>query len=269
MYTYSMVIHGNAPIPKTFFARVQFASIPIVFLLLLLVALRALTLFPFSSAPPLPVPYVAGAFFATLTRLGIAYVFALLVSIPLVALSLRSALAEKIFLPFFDVMQSVPVLAFFPLIAGIFLQFGFTDAAAVTVIFLSMLWNIVFSLVAGIKAIPHDIISAAQVFGVKGVAYARRILLPAAMPSLITGSLLAWAQGWNIIIVAEVLHTYIPNGTSAEDLYGIGSVLVNSIAAGQMGTFTAAVVFLVASIALMNFFIWQRLMHYAERYRFE
>ena len=41
------------------------------------------------------------------------------------------------------------------------------------------------------------------------------------VPYIVTGSLLAWAGGWNIIIVAEVLHTYIPGG--ARDLFGIGS----------------------------------------------
>ncbi len=264
-----MVIHGNAPTPKTFFARVHSALIPVVSVLVLLVALRAVSLFPFGSSVSLPASYVAGAFFATLTRLFIAYILALAAAVPLVALSRRSPLAENIFLPFFDVMQSIPVLAFFPLIAGIFLRFGLTDAAAVFVIFLSMLWNIVFSLVAGLKAIPRDISWAAKVFGVRGWAYGRRVLLPAVTPSLVTGSLLAWAQGWNIIIVAEVLHTYIPFGTGADDLYGIGSILVDSVVAGEVGTFITAVVFLVGSIALINFFVWQRLLNHAEKYRFE
>ncbi len=264
-----MLIRGNARPPKTFFDRVHFAAIPVVSVLILFAALSAVSLYPFGSVPSMPASYVAGAFFATLSRLGIAYFLALLAAVPLVMLSRRGPLAEKILLPFFDVMQSVPVLAFFPLIAGVFLQFGFTDAAAVFVIFLSMLWNIVFSLVAGIKAVPRDISWAAKVFGVKGFAYVRRVLLPAVTPSLVTGSLLAWAQGWNIIIVAEVLHTYIPSGTGADDLYGIGSVLVDSVAAGETGTFAASVVFLVGAIALMNFFVWQRLLNHAEKYRFE
>ncbi|MSR73564.1 MAG: ABC transporter permease subunit [Candidatus Pacebacteria bacterium] len=264
-----MAVYGNARAPKTFFERAHFAIIPVVFVLLLLLALRTTTLFPLRGGLIVSASYIAGAFFATLTRLSIAYVLALTLAVPLVALSRRGPLAEKVLLPFFDVMQSIPVLAFFPLIAGIFLQFGFTDAAAVFVIFLSMLWNIVFSLVAGLKAIPRDISWAAKVFGVKGFAYARRVLLPAVTPSLIIGSLLAWAQGWNIIIVAEVLHTYIPYGTGADDLYGIGSVLVDSVAAGEMGTFATAVVFLVGAIALINFFVWQRLLNHAEKYRFE
>jgi NitT/TauT family transport system permease protein len=264
-----MVIYGNAPTPKTFFARVHFALIPVVSVLVLLVILRAATLFPFGSGASMSASYIAGAFFATLTRLLIAYALALIAAVPLVALSRHSLLTEKIFLPFFDVMQSIPVLAFFPLIAGIFLQFGLSDAAAVFVIFLAMLWNIVFSLVAGLKAIPRDISWAAKVFGVKGSAYMWRVLLPAVTPSLITGSLLAWAQGWNIIIVAEVLHTYIPFGTGSDDLYGIGSILVDSVALGEIGTFITAVIFLVGAIALINFFVWQRLLNYAEKYRFE
>ena len=264
-----MAVHGNARAPKTFFERAHFAIIPVVSVLVLLLALRGLTLMPYGSSVPIPASYIAGAFFATLTRMLIAYALALAAAVPLVALSERGLLAEKVLLPFFDVMQSVPVLAFFPLIAGIFLQFGLTDAAAVFVIFLSMLWNIVFSLVAGLKVIPRDISWAAKVFGVKGFAYARRVLLPAVTPSLVTGSLLAWAQGWNIIIVAEVLRTYVPFGAPASDLYGIGSVLVDSVAAGQTGTFVSAVVFLVGAIALINFFVWQRLLNHAEKYRFE
>lgn len=264
-----MAVHGNARAPKTFFERAYFAIIPVVSVLVLLLVLRTLTLLPYGSTVPLPASYIAGAFFATLGRLSVAYVLALAAAVPLIALSRRGPLAEKVVLPFFDVMQSIPVLAFFPLIAGVFLQFGFADAAAIFVIFLSMLWNIVFSLVAGLKAIPRDISWAAKVFRVRGFAYVRRILLPAVTPSLVTGSLLAWAQGWNIIIVAEVLRAYIPYGTPANDLYGIGSVLVDSIAAGQTGTFVSAVVFLVGAIALINFFVWQRLLNHAEKYRFE
>jgi NitT/TauT family transport system permease protein len=107
------------------------------------------------------------------------------------------------------------------------------------------------------------------VFGVKGGDYVRRILLPAIVPYAITGSLLAWAQGWNIVIVAEVLHTYIPGGSPSNDLFGIGSMLVNATASGQNGIFIVAILAMVLLIGFLNFFIWQKLLHYAERYKFE
>ena len=89
------------------------------------------------------------------------------------------------------------------------------------------------------------------------------------MPTLVMGSLLAWAQAWNMIIVAEVLHTYIPGGTASQDLFGLGSVLVNSSANGQVGKFFATLFLMVGIIAIINFFVWQKLLHYAERFKFD
>lgn len=206
---------------------------------------------------------------ATFLRLLTAYVFALILSIPLALAVNRSAFLERLLLPLFDIVQSIPVLAFFPIIIALFIRFGLLNGAAVFIIFLSMLWNIVFSLVGGLKVIPTDIKSAAHVFGAKGSVYTRRVLLPAVVPYLITGSLLAWAQGWNIIIVAEVLHTYIPGGTSSQDLFGIGSLIVNAAANGQNGVFIFAIFTMIGTIALLNFFVWQKFLHYAERFRFE
>jgi len=223
--------------------------------------------FDLASAPP--PSYMASAVLATFARLFVAYCAALMVAIPLALLATRSIWFEKILLPVFDVAQSVPILAFFPVIVAVFLRFGFTNAAAIFIIFINMLWNIVFSAVAGIRAVPGDIDAASRVFGMRGMFYFRRVLLPAIFPYLVTGSLLAWAEGWNIVIVAEALHAYIPGGMAADDLFGIGSVLANAASIGYSGAFAAGVIALVGAIALLNFVVWQRLLKYAERYRFD
>jgi NitT/TauT family transport system permease protein len=213
--------------------------------------------------------FLLAALGVTLLRLLIAYLFALALSLPLALLVTWSATAERIFLPIFDIMQSVPVLAFFPVIIVFFVHWGLWSGAAVFILFITMLWNIVFSLVGGLRVIPQDIKAAGQIFGVRGFAFLRRILLPSVVPYLVTGSLLAFAQGWNIIIVAEVLHTYLPGATESSDLFGIGSVLVHASAAGQEQTFLAAIITLVIAIAIINFFVWQKLLQYAERFKFE
>ena len=205
----------------------------------------------------------------TSIRLFIAYMLALIVAIPLSFLAHKSGTMERILLPLFDVIQSVPVLAFFPILVLFFVKFNFLDGAAVFIIFLSMLWNIVFSMVGGLKVIPGDINAAAHVFHVRGIKYFSQVAIPAVVPYLVTGSLLAWAQGWNIIIVAEVLHTYIPHGLASQDLFGIGSLLVQSISQGQTTAFLYCLLGMVIVIALMNFVVWQKLLHYAERFRFE
>lgn len=250
-------------------SRAHSALVPLLFVLVLFGALGTASVFEFDLASAPPPSYMASAVFATFVRLLVAYAAALAVAIPLAFLATRSAWFEKILLPIFDVAQSVPILAFFPLVVAVFLQFGFTSAAAVFIIFMNMLWNIVFSAVAGMRAMPGDISAASRVFGMRGWFHFRRVLLPAILPYLVTGSLLAWAEGWNIVIVAEALHAYVPGGTPADDLFGIGSVLANAASVGYSGAFAAGVIALVGAIALLNFGVWQRLLHHAEKYRFD
>jgi NitT/TauT family transport system permease protein len=213
--------------------------------------------------------YLLAALGATFLRLFIAYLIALVVSLPLALLVTWSTSAERIFLPLFDIMQSVPVLAFFPVVIVFFVGWGFYSGAAIFILCISMMWSIVFSLVGGLRVIPEDIKHAGQIFGVRGFSYLRKILFPAVTPYLITGSLLAFAGGWNIIIVAEVLHTYLPGAGDSSDLFGIGSLLVHASAAGETRTFLWAILVLVVAIALLNFFVWQKLLAYAERFKFE
>lgn len=236
---------------------------------LIVVVLAALVLHPASAAPGhVSVWQLASALVSSMVRLTVAYVLAALLSLPLALLINRSTWTERVLLPAFDILQSVPVLAFFPVVIVFFLKYHFLEGAAEFILFITMLWSMVFSLVGGLRLIPGDIHAAARVFGIKRFAYVRKILIPAVFPYLVTGSLLSWASGWNILIVAEVLHTYLPGG-SGNDLFGIGSVMVHASASGSNTTFIGAIVTMVIAIALMNFFIWQRLLRYSERYRFE
>ncbi|HUY69454.1 MAG TPA: ABC transporter permease subunit [Candidatus Tyrphobacter sp.] len=255
--------------PVSFGERVYSFLAPILAVAVILIALKYVSGLPVVSASGAS-PYLIGrAIAATLGRLLVGYALAFVVSIPLAVWVNDNPLIERLLLPLFDVIQSVPVLAFFPIIIIFFIGFGFLNGAAVFIIFLSMLWNIVFNLVGGLREIPDDLKSAAKIFGLKGFAFVRRLLLPAAVPYLVTGSILAWAQGWNIIIVAEVLHTYIPHGTTSQDLFGVGSLLVRATSSGQNGLFILTIFSLVGFIAFFNLFVWQKLLRYAERFKFE
>ncbi|MBI3495089.1 ABC transporter permease subunit [Candidatus Berkelbacteria bacterium] len=151
----------------------------------------------------------------------------------------------------------------------IFIKFNFSEGAAIFILVMAMLWNLVFSMIGGLKTIPQDIIAAANIFKARGLKKVWYITLPAIVPYMITGSLLAWAQGWNIIIVAEALHNYIPGSSSNDDLFGIGSLLVNASYQGNTLVFVASLVIMILLIGIMNFFVWQKLLHAAERYKFD
>jgi NitT/TauT family transport system permease protein len=242
---------------------------PLFFVGILFVILWFLGKLPVFDLHSFSPSVVLSALVFTFVRLAIAYILSFVIAIPLALLVAHNTFMERLLLPLFDILQSVPFLAFFPLLVVLFVNSGLLNGAAVCILFLAMVWNIVFSLIGGFKVIPTEIKSAAHVFGIRKWKYLIWVLLPAVVPYLVTGSILAWAQGWNIVIVAEVLHTYIPGGTSAQDLLGIGNLMVQASSSGQYSLFMYLLITLTAVIALMNFFVWQKLLHYAEQFRFE
>lgn len=205
----------------------------------------------------------------TVSRLTISYVISFCLAIPLALLIVGTKKLEKILLPLFDILQSVPVLAFFPIVVLIFLKINFYGGAAIFILVITMLWSLIFSMIGGLKTIPEDINSAAYIFNARGIRKIWYVTLPAIFPQMITGSLLSWASGWNVLIVAEVLHTYIPNSDNSKDLVGLGSMLVNASYEGRTFIFISSLVLMIILIGLMNFFIWQKLLHLAERYKFD
>jgi NitT/TauT family transport system permease protein len=214
-----------------------------------------------------------GALFAALgasvARLLVAYVFALLLGVPLALLVESNPRVENVLLPVYDVLESLPILAFFPVIILFFIRSDLIEGAAVFIIFYTMLWTIAFSGIGGLKQIPRDVIAAGKVFGLSKWQRFKQITLPALFPPLLTASILAVADGWNIVIVAETLSAYAPDSTSAHDLFGIGSILVGASATGNTPYLLAAMAVLVAFIALVNLLLWQPLLARAERYKFE
>lgn len=212
---------------------------------------------------------IAVATLNTFLRMFVAYVASLVVAIPLALAIASTPRVMRLLLPVADILQSVPVLAFFPVIVVFFTAYRAFELAAIFVIFIQMIWNIVFPVIGGLQTIPDDVKSAAIVFNVHGVRKFWYITLPAIVPFVITGSLLAWAQGWTIVIVAEVLHTYIPHGTASQDLLGLGSLLVDSNAEGEGPVFVATLTAMILLVALINLAAWQPLLRFAQRFRFD
>jgi NitT/TauT family transport system permease protein len=216
-----------------------------------------------------PIVYLVTAFVYSFIRLFISYVFALVIGVILALLILRSHVWERVLIPVYDVLESVPVLVFFPVIILFFIHYSLLNTAAIFILILTMVWSVAFAAIGGLHVIPEDVLFVPKIFGLGKFQSFRKVILPALFPSLITGSLLAWAAGWNILIVAEVLHTYVPAGQNVGDVFGIGSVLVQASSSGNQSLFLWSIVVIVLAITLINIFIWQRLLKYAERFKFD
>ena len=72
-----------------------------------------------------------------------------------------------------------------------------------------------------------------------------------------------------MLIVAEVLHAYVPQTAGIGDLFGIGSLLVGAASSGNTTLFLCAAGIIVVAVSLINLCIWQPLLARSEHYKFE
>lgn len=204
----------------------------------------------------------------TLLRLTLAYVISLILAIILALIATSHKTLESVLLPVLDVLQSVPALAFFPIAIVAFAKAGGPEAGAIFVLVVGMMWAIVFNMIGAIHAIPVDIRYVAANYGATGWKFIPSVLLPASFPALVTGSLLAWGQAWNIIIVAE----FINFGTIRQILPGLGSTLdqaATSAGEGNTTLFIAALLVLIVLVITLNKLIWHPLLNLSERFKFD
>ncbi|HTT73475.1 MAG TPA: ABC transporter permease subunit [Thermoplasmata archaeon] len=176
---------------------------------------------------------------------------------------------ERVMIPVLDILQSVPILGFFPIAIVFFVDLTpgswiGANLASVFLIFTSMAWNMVFGVYESLKTLPSDMKEAAETFHVRGILLFRRVLYPATINRLVYNSVLSWTGGWFFLVEAEIFTT---NGSNA--LAGIGSYLSFAASAQNGDKFLAGILVLVIVIALLDFAVWRPLGHYAERFRFD
>jgi NitT/TauT family transport system permease protein len=207
--------------------------------------------------------------FYSLSRMFAAYVISLIFALSVGIYAAQKPSSAKIIMPILDILQSIPIVTFFPAALGVAVnlfgggRLGF-EVAAVFLIFTSMAWNMAFSVYDSVRAIPHDIIEAAESFGIRGSQRLFTITLPACVPGLLFNSILSWAAGWFALTACEILP--IKNIT----LSGLGSFIANAQNSDQpllMGII--GVVALLTVVVGLEFFIWRPLGVWAERFRYE
>jgi len=179
-------------------------------------------------------------------------------------------LGRRLILPALDVLQSVPILGFFPAAVFFFIRLFHgaaigVEAAAVFLIFTSQAWNMAFSVYESLTTIPDDLRTAARVSGVEGVVLWRRLLLPACASRLVYNSMLSWAGGWYFLIASEIIAV----GKSTWMLPGLGSYVGRSIALGRFGLAAAGLLSLVGLIAMLHVLVWSPLEAWSGRFRYE
>jgi NitT/TauT family transport system permease protein len=199
------------------------------------------------------------------TRMLLAYLLSLGFSLVYGYFASTHRPSERVLIPVLDILQSVPILGFFPIVIVVFVDatpgswIG-PNIAAIFLIFTSMAWNMVFGVYESLKSLPADLREAADSFGVRGGQRLRKVLLPATVNRLVYNSVLSWTAGWYFLVAAEII---------APSVHGIGGFLLAAATTNNVSALLAGILLLVVLIAALDIAVWRPLYRWAERYRYD
>ena len=140
--------------------------------------------------------------YASVKRVALGYALASIAGIALGVLVGSSRLATRALDPIFQVLRTIPPLAWLPLSLA-----AFRDAqpSAIFVIFITAIWPIIINTAVGIRNIPQDYRNVARVLRLHRGEYFVHIMLPAAAPFIFTGLRIGVGLSWLAIVAGEML----------------------------------------------------------------
>ncbi|MCR0984563.1 nitrate ABC transporter permease [Roseomonas populi] len=139
---------------------------------------------------------------ASLQRVAVGFTLSAIVGIAIGLLIGTSKLAMRGLDPIFQVLRTVPPLAWLPLSLAAFRE---AQPSAIFVIFITSIWPIIINTAVGVRNVPQDYRNVAAVIRLRGFGYFSRIILPAAAPYIFTGLRIGVGLSWLAIIAAEML----------------------------------------------------------------
>jgi ABC-type nitrate/sulfonate/bicarbonate transport system permease component len=136
------------------------------------------------------------------TRLVIALIVATLVAVPLGFLMGRSRSADRFIDPVVELLRPISGIAWIPL--GLFI-FGVGDVLPVFIMVYVAFFPLLLNTIAGVRGVDQRLINAANTMGVHQHALIRKVIIPAALPTIMVGFRLAFAGAWAAVIAAELI----------------------------------------------------------------
>jgi nitrate/nitrite transport system permease protein len=172
---------------------------------------------------------------ASLSRVAIGYAIAAVVGVGLGTLVGQSVYFMRGFDPIFQVLRTVPPLAWLPISLAAFRD---GQPSAIFVIFITAVWPIIINTAAGIRNIPQDYRNVARVLQLNPYEYFTKIMVPAAAPYIFTGLRIGVGLSWLAIVAAEMLIGGVGIGFFIWDAWNsslISDIIVALVYVGLVG----------------------------------
>ena len=188
--------------------------------------------------------------FASLQRVALGFLLSAVAGVALGMLVGTSPIAMRGLDPIFQVLRTVPPLAWLPLSLA-----AFRDAqpSAIFVIFITAIWPVIINTAVGVRNVPQDYRNVAKVIRLRGVGYFWQIVLPSAAPYIFTGLRIGIGLSWLAIVAAEMLVGGVGIGFFIWDAWNssnISDIIVALIYVGLVGFVLDRLVALAGRLAM-------------------
>ncbi|KQV57503.1 MULTISPECIES: nitrate ABC transporter permease [unclassified Caulobacter] len=183
--------------------------------------------------------------FTSLKRVGVGFSISAVCGILLGVFVGSNRWAHRGLDPIFQVLRTVPPLAWLPISLAAFHQ---AQPSALFVIFITSIWPIIINTAVGVRNIPSDYVNVAKVLRLSPVEYFFKILLPATTPYIFTGLRIGIGMSWLAIVASEMLLGGVGIGFFIWDQYNasrIADIIVALAWVGVTGFFLDRLVALV------------------------
>ena len=138
----------------------------------------------------------------SLGRVGLGFLLAVLVALPVGFLIGMSPLMRKAFDPFIQVLKPISPLAWMPLALYTLKN---SDVSGIFVIFICSVWPMLVNTAFGVASVKREWLNVALTLEVSPLRKAFQVILPAAAPTILTGMRISMGIAWLVIVAAEML----------------------------------------------------------------
>lgn len=136
----------------------------------------------------------------SLGRMFAAYVISLLLALITGVAMARNKYVETVLLPILDVLQSIPILGFFPAIVLVFVSLlgpaAGSELGSIFLIVTSLVWNMIFGVYSSVKSLDPSIDHLTKVYRLSSIHRFLYVYVPASRSSVAANSIVSWAGGW-------------------------------------------------------------------------
>jgi NitT/TauT family transport system permease protein len=193
---------------------------------------------------------MAQATLRSLGRLGRAYLMSVGIGVPLGLLIARIPFFKNGVKPIVSGLQALPSICWLPLAL---LWFGLTDAAILFVVVMGSVLGIAIATEDSVSGVDPQLMRVAGTLGVRGMRFHLGVLLPAALPGIVTGLKLGWSFAWRALLAGELL--FVSGGlgqllTVGRELMDVPQVMAVMVAIILIGITVDRVLFQTVEVRL-------------------